>query len=103
MLLSIGACHSTIHVSSIVGTTRMRRIGRRTANQRHDGVPVVLSCSVPGGWPDRSQQAIRQQLEERITQGKMGHLVLPRIVRDELAASAPSTNIPLRSSHVVQV
>ena len=46
---------------------------------------------------------VREQIERRIREARAGQLVLPRIVRDELARSAPETNIPLRSSHVVQV
>jgi type I restriction enzyme M protein len=46
---------------------------------------------------------VRQQIEQQIHGARAGQLILPRIVRDELARAAPETNIPPRSSHVVQV
>jgi hypothetical protein len=60
-----------------------------------DGLSSISTediCSIV--LPRIKTQSVRHQFEERIKEAKSGHLVLPQIVRDELA---------LRSSHVVQV
>ena len=62
---------------------------------------VADICSIV--LPRLESAEVREQIERRIREARAGQLVLPRIVRDELARSAPETNIPLRSSHVVQV
>ena len=53
--------------------------------------------------PRMGSATVREQIERRIREARAGQLVLPRVVREELAQVAPETNIPLRSSHVVQV
>jgi type I restriction enzyme M protein len=46
---------------------------------------------------------LRATLQQRLDDARRGHLLLPRMVRDELASAAPALDIPPRSSHVVQV
>jgi type I restriction enzyme M protein len=46
---------------------------------------------------------LRATLQHRLDDAQRGHLLLPRMVREELARTAPALNIPPRSSHVVQV
>ncbi|TKC91690.1 SAM-dependent DNA methyltransferase [Trinickia terrae] len=58
-------------------------------------------CSIV--LPKIASADVRKAIEEQIEKAKSGHLVLPRIVREELTAIAPEVNIPLRSSHVIQV
>jgi type I restriction enzyme M protein len=58
-------------------------------------------CSIV--LPRMKSEALRGQIERRIREARAGQLVLPRVVRDELAVVAPETNVALRSSHVVQV
>jgi type I restriction enzyme M protein len=53
--------------------------------------------------PRMKSTAVREQIERRIREARAGQIVLPRVVRNELALVAPETNVPLRSSHVVQV
>jgi len=53
--------------------------------------------------PRMQSQEVRDQIQRRILEARAGQLILPRMVRDELASVAPETNVPLRSSHVVQV
>jgi len=53
--------------------------------------------------PRMQSPEVREQIQRRICEVRTGQLILPRMVRDELARVAPETNVPLRSSHVVQV
>ena len=53
--------------------------------------------------PRIQSPGVRQQIEQQIQGARAGQLILPRIVREELARVAPETNISPRSSHVVQV
>jgi type I restriction enzyme M protein len=53
--------------------------------------------------PRMQSPEVREQIQRRISEVRTGQLILPRMVRDELARVAPETNVPLRSSHVVQV
>ncbi len=53
--------------------------------------------------PRMKSTAVREQIERRIREARAGQIVLPRVVRNELELVAPETNVPLRSSHVVQV
>jgi type I restriction enzyme M protein len=69
-----------------------------------DGLSSICTtdiCSIV--LPRMKSEALRGQIERRILEARAGQLVLPRVVRDELAVVAPETNVPLRSSHVVQV
>jgi type I restriction enzyme M protein len=62
-------------------------------------VADIRSISLP-----RMQSTdVREKLERQIRDARAGRLILPNLVRDELARVAPETNIPLRSSHAVQV
>ncbi|MEX6504694.1 HsdM family class I SAM-dependent methyltransferase [Pseudomonas zhanjiangensis] len=53
--------------------------------------------------PRITSAAVRTSIEERIKEVRDGHMVLSRVVRDELESHAPNANIPPRSAHVVQV
>ena len=53
--------------------------------------------------PKISSSEVREEIESRIQEIMEGHIVLSRVVRSELEENAPATNVPLRSSHVVQV
>jgi type I restriction enzyme M protein len=53
--------------------------------------------------PRMHSPEVREKIQLRICEARAGQLILPRMVRDELACVAPATNVPLRSSHVVQV
>ena len=58
-------------------------------------------CSIV--LPRMQSPEVRAQIERRIREARAGQVVLPRVVRDELALIAPAANVALRSSHVVQV
>jgi type I restriction enzyme M protein len=58
-------------------------------------------CSIV--LPRMQSPGVRAQIERRIREARAGQVVLPRVVRDELALIAPAANVALRSSHVVQV
>jgi type I restriction enzyme M protein len=47
--------------------------------------------------------ATRASIEALLKAARQGHLVLPQLVRNELATTAPAANIPPRASHVAQV
>jgi hypothetical protein len=64
-------------------------------------ISVADICSI--ALPRMTSPLVREQIERRIREARAGQLVLPRVVRSELAEHSPETNIPLRSSHVVQV
>ena len=64
-------------------------------------ISVSDICSI--ALPRMTSPRVREQIERRIREARAGQLVLPRVVREELAQHSPETNIPLRSSHVVQV
>jgi type I restriction enzyme M protein len=69
-----------------------------------DGLSSITTgdiCSIV--LPRMQSPEVRAQIERRIREARAGQLVLPRVVRDELALIAPATNVELRSSHVVQV
>ena len=69
-----------------------------------DGLSTISlgdMCSII--LPRMQSPQVREQIANRIRAARAGQLILPRIVRDELALVAPETNIPPRSSHVVQV
>ena len=69
-----------------------------------DGLSSICGTDISSIVLPRMKSAtLREQIERRIREARAGQLVLPRVVRDELSQVAPETNIPLRSSHVVQV
>jgi type I restriction enzyme M protein len=72
-----------------------------TGSDGLSSICVADICSII--LPRMGSAAVREQIERRIREARAGQLVLPRVVRDELALVAPDTNVPLRSSHVVQV
>jgi hypothetical protein len=72
-----------------------------TGSDGLSSICVADICSIV--LPRMKSDALRAQIERRIREARAGQLVLPRVVRDELAVVAPETNVPLRSSHVVQV
>lgn len=72
-----------------------------TGSDGLSSICVTDICSIV--LPRMKSEAVRGQIERRIHEARAGQLVLPRVVRDELAVVAPETNVPLRSSHVVQV
>jgi type I restriction enzyme M protein len=74
---------------------------RATGSDGLSSISVVDICSIV--LPRMESDVVREQIERRIREARAGQLVLSRVVRDELAAVAPETNVPPRSSHVVQV
>jgi type I restriction enzyme M protein len=72
-----------------------------TGSDGLSSICVADICSIV--LPRMRSAAVREQIERRIREARAGQVVLPRVVRDELALVAPETNVPLRSSHVVQV
>lgn len=74
---------------------------RATGSDGLSSIAIGDICSIM--LPRMSSDRVREQIERRIREARAGQLVLSRVVRDELAAVAPETNVPLRSSHVVQV
>jgi type I restriction enzyme M protein len=72
-----------------------------TGSDGLSSICVADICSIV--LPRMQSGAVRDQIQRRIREARAGQLVLPRVVRDELAVVAPETNVPLRSSHVVQV
>lgn len=80
------------------------RVQMRALATGSDGLSSIATediCSIV--LPKITTKAVRDSIQERITESKSGDLVLPRVVREELAATAPTTNVKPRSSHVVQV
>lgn len=80
------------------------RVQMRALATGSDGLSSISTddiCSIV--LPKIATKAVRDQFSDRIAEAKAGQLVLPQVVRDELAASAPALNVPLRSAHVVQV
>jgi len=74
---------------------------RATGSDGLSSICVADICSIV--LPRMKSVEVREQIERRIREARGGQLILPRVVRDELAVVAPETNVPLRSSHVVQV
>jgi type I restriction enzyme M protein len=72
-----------------------------TGSDGLSSVAVSDICSIV--LPRMQSPVVRAQIERRISEARAGQVVLHRVVRDELAVIAPETNVPLRSSHVVQV
>jgi type I restriction enzyme M protein len=72
-----------------------------TGSDGLSSICVADICSIV--LPRMKSEALRAQIERRICEARAGQLVLPRVVREELAVVAPETNVALRSSHVVQV
>ena len=60
-----------------------------------DLLAIVVPCA--------PSAAAREAIEQRLRETRRGQAVLPRVVCEALAASAPAACIPPRSSHVVQV
>jgi type I restriction enzyme M protein len=80
------------------------RVQMRALATGSDGLSSIATEDIGSiTLPRITNTAVREQLSERIAEAKAGQLVLPRVVREELRLSAPSANVPLRSSHVVQV
>lgn len=80
------------------------RVQMRALATGSDGLSSIATEDISSIiLPKITTQAVRDQIEERIAESKAGHLVLPRMVRAELATAAPAANVPQRSSHVVQV
>ena len=80
------------------------RVQMRALARGSDGLSSISVADIRSiVLPCMKSAAVREQIERRIREARAGQLVLPRVVRDELAAVAPETNVPLRSSHVVQV
>ncbi|NIJ34950.1 restriction endonuclease subunit M [Sphingomonas oligoaromativorans] len=80
------------------------RVQMRALATGSDGLSSIATediCSVI--LPKITTGAVREQFRDRVAEAKAGQLVLPRVVREELALTAPGTNVPLRSAHVVQV
>jgi type I restriction enzyme M protein len=90
--LVFGLCSEAFRV-------QMRALATGSDGLSSIGVADILSIVLPR----MGSAAVRAQIERRIQEVRAGQVVLPRIVRDELAVVAPETNVPLRSSHVVQV
>jgi len=69
-----------------------------------DGLSTISNADMSSiVFPRMHAPEVRERIQRWIHEARAGQLVLPRIVRDELACVAPETNVPLRSSHVVQV
>ena len=69
-----------------------------------DGLSTISIADISSIVLPRLQSpGVRERITARIEEAAVGLLILPRIVADELALIAPETNVPPRSSHVVQV
>ena len=80
------------------------RVQMRALASGSDGlssISVTDMCSIV--LPCMRSPEVREQIEWQIQRARSGKLVLPQLVRDELAAIAPEVNFPPRSSPVVQV
>ena len=64
-------------------------------------IAIADICSI--ALPRVSTPETRGRIERRIQESRSGQLMLPRVVRDELAAIAPDNNFPPRSSNIVLV
>lgn len=80
------------------------RVQMRALTTGSDGLSSISTDDIATIiLPKIKSKDIRDQFVERIAESKAGHLVLGRVVRDELAKTTPAANVPPRSSHVVQV
>lgn len=80
------------------------KVQMRACAAGSDGLSTIAITDMSSiRLPKIQSPEVRQQIEQQIQEARAGHLILPRMVRDELARVAPETNIPPRSSHVVQV
>lgn len=86
-------------LSSEAFRVQMRALATGSDGLSSIAVDDILTITLPR----LLSQPIRAALELRLAENMEGHTVLPRVVRNELAATAPSVNVPLRSSHVAQV
>lgn len=64
-------------------------------------ISVADMCSIV--LPRIHTPEVRETIQNRIREARMGQLILPRIVRNELALVAPAANVAPRSSHMVVV
>jgi type I restriction enzyme M protein len=78
---------------------QMRALAAGSDGLSSISVPDICSIALPR----MTSAKVREQIERRIIEARAGQLILPRVVRDELAEHSPEANIPLRSSHVIQV
>jgi type I restriction enzyme M protein len=72
-----------------------------TGSDGLSNISVADICSI--SLPRMQSAEVREKLERQIRDARAGRLILPNLVRDELARIAPATNIPLRASHAAQV
>jgi len=80
------------------------KVQMRACAAGSDGLSTISIADMTSIRLPRIQSPeVRQQIGQQIREARAGQLILPRMVRDELARVAPETNIPPRSSHVVQV
>lgn len=80
------------------------RVQMRALSTGSDGLSSISTEDIGSIiLPTIKTKLVRDQFDQRIGESKAGHLVLGRIVRDELLATTPSTVVLPRSSHVVQV
>lgn len=86
-------------LSSEAFRVQMRALATGSDGLSSIAVEDILTVTLP----KLQSQTIRDALDLRLAQNMDGHTVLPRMVRNELATSAPSVDVPLRSSHVAQV
>lgn len=80
------------------------RVQMRALATGSDGLATVaLEDMMSIVLPRPTSESVRRSIARRIREARAGHLVLPRLVREELAASASPACVQPRSSHVVQV
>ncbi|TAU77930.1 restriction endonuclease subunit M [Rhizobium ruizarguesonis] len=85
-------------------STEAFRVQMRALCTGSDGLSSISTDDILAiKLPLIATSSMRDLFRDRIVEGQAGHLVLSRIVRDELLATTPQAEIAVRSSHVVQV
>ena len=72
-----------------------------TGSDGLSSIGITDICSIV--LPRVGTPATRERIERRIQESRAGKLILPHMVRDELATIAPDGNFPPRSSNIVLV
>jgi type I restriction enzyme M protein len=80
------------------------RVQMRARASGSDGLSSIATEDITSIiLPRLDAGRVRTAIEQRLKDAHRGHLMLPRMVREELAQSAPGADIPMRSSHTAQV
>lgn len=80
------------------------RVQMRALSTGSDGLSSVCESDILSViLPRLTSGETKAMIEARLKENQTGHTILQRLVREQLSASAPDVNVPLRASHVAQV